>query len=321
MSGILSSVERIFDAVITQEGRRQIASGEFKPTYVSLSDSSAIYESDTVTDEQAEEGVIPHRFVLEAAGALLQDAITLETDDSGMLNAFTVSGSQRLAIKHGQVYDMQEHYPEQVTGSAFASMASSLLGTSIDHFKQLMILKTPGQGSPSGDFEVAPRSFRFDMVEGKQPYASSSLSTVSIDAADSLFQDRRLSHIPNFQFLPPVQKNGSRQVVSLGNYENIGQTPITTLKQVNDEVNALNNVGYAETVRFIQTSKSNNLFCQLFEVGADDNTLSKLDVVDFGEFPNSDSSTGTKHIFFAGKVYQDSYGVQTFICMFILVFE
>lgn len=321
MSGILSNKERIFDAVVTQEGRRQIASGEFKPTYVSFSDSSAIYESDTVTSEQAEEGVIPHRFVLEAASALPKDAITLEVDDSGMLNAFTVSGSERMAIKHGQVYSMQDHYPQQVTGSAFASMAGSILGTSIDYFKQLMILKTPGQGSPSGDFEVAPKSIRFDMVEGKQPYASSSLTTVSIDAADSLFQDRRLSHIPNFQFLPPVQKNGVRQIVPLGTYNNLGQTPITTMKQIDDEVSSLQKIGYANQVRFIQTSKSNNLFCQMFEVGADDNTLSKLDVIDFGEFPNGDSSIGTKHIFFAGKVYQDSYGVQSFVCMFILVFE
>ena len=73
MSGILSSVERIFDAVITQEGRRQIASGEFKPTYVSLSDSSAIYESDTVTEEQAEEGVALGGVGREAGGQAQRD--------------------------------------------------------------------------------------------------------------------------------------------------------------------------------------------------------------------------------------------------------
>ena len=76
MSGILDHKQRIFDVALTVEGRRQIASGKFVPKYVSFADDTAIYNSDTVSAEDAESGVIAHRFQLEAPTNLPQDVVT-----------------------------------------------------------------------------------------------------------------------------------------------------------------------------------------------------------------------------------------------------
>ena len=48
MAGILNPKQRIFDSIVTQEGRAQIASGKLKAEYYSFSDSGAIYQLDTI---------------------------------------------------------------------------------------------------------------------------------------------------------------------------------------------------------------------------------------------------------------------------------
>ena len=46
MSGILNKKQRFVDTVITDEGRRQLASGEFKIEFATFSDSEAFYRAD-----------------------------------------------------------------------------------------------------------------------------------------------------------------------------------------------------------------------------------------------------------------------------------
>ena len=43
MSGILNKKERIFDFVITENGRRQIQNNDIRYKYASISDASVIY--------------------------------------------------------------------------------------------------------------------------------------------------------------------------------------------------------------------------------------------------------------------------------------
>jgi hypothetical protein len=60
---------------------------------------------------------------------------------------------------------------------------------------------------------------------------------------------------------------------------------------------------------------------QFFEVTK--NTVSKLDVIDYGQHTWQDRNNELKwwHVFFVGKVLTDENGDDTFIHIFTLVFE
>lgn len=319
MSGILSGRERLMDTVLTSEGRKQLASGQIRARYVSFTDSGTIYNVDTIVSGSGLENGTK-RFTFEAAGSLPKDSVTLETDDSGMLQAFPVQESERYVIRQGQVLSGSQSI--RVTGSQFASLAGSLLQGSINNFKDLHILKSPDPiDGTERVFQIGPESVTFTITD-KAPFASGKdIKVVSIDNVESLFYDKRLSHIPNFQFLPPVNSsnNAATQGSPLGTYVNLSQAPITTFEDIQAETKVADMTGFSETIRFTETSRQNNLACQLFEL-ADDNMISKLDVIDFGEFP-SPNNNGTRHVFFAGKVFEDSYGSQTFVNLFMLCFE
>lgn len=319
MSGILNGKERLMDTVLTSEGRRQLATGKIRASYVSFTDSSAIYNVDTlVSGSGLENGT--KRFVLEAAGNLPKDSVTLESDDSGMLQAFPITDATQYVIRQGQI--LSGSNATRVTGSQFASLAGTLLSSSINNFQDLHILKSPDPlDSVERTFQIGPDLLEFTITD-KVPFVpGKDLRVASVDDIESLFYDKRLSHIPNFQFLPPVNSsnNAATQGTPLGNFVNLSQTSITTFGDILNETKQADLTGFSTTVRFTETSRQNNLACQLFEL-ADDNMLSKLDVIDFGEFPSPNGS-GTKHVFFAGKVFEDSYGSQTFVNLFMLCFE
>lgn len=91
-----------------------------------------------------------------------------------------------------------------------------------------------------------------------------------------------------------------------------------------------------ETIKFLDTSENNRLFCQMFEVNSNGTSkkLVKLDVLDMGDFiispkqnakmnlVNRDFSDHPKKSFFyVGKVFEDSFGVPSFLRLFTLMFD
>lgn len=81
MSGILDKKSRILDAILTIEGRRQMAEGTFEVSYVTFSDFGVNYIPD---DEEGH--VDPTTKIYFEACNLPQDQITFESNDSGNLN-------------------------------------------------------------------------------------------------------------------------------------------------------------------------------------------------------------------------------------------
>ena len=60
----------------------------------------------------------------------------------------------------------------------------------------------------------------------------------------------------------------------------------------------------------------------MFEVDNEKGTLTKLDVVDFGEFfVEEDLLRARKHVYFVGKVFIDSNNIPSFINLFTIVFD
>ena len=315
MAGLLIGKERIFDTILTLEGRRQVSTGELKAVYVSFTDSSAFYATDTLVSGGLEAS---NRLVLEASN-LHQDQVTMEADDSGLLQAFPISGSERFVIRQGQVLSSSNGgVREPVTGSQFNSLAGTLLSSSIDNFKKLYILQSPDPlDSVERQFLIGPEATSFTITH-ENPIPSSGIQEASLDNVESLFYDKRLSHIPNFQFLPPINspEKGSLSTTVLGDYVDLNQQEPVTYEEAVKEIDDLDSRGFSTTVYFTETSRQNNLACQFFELS--DNVLSKLDIIDYGEFTTTD---GTKHIFYAGKVFEDSYGAQTFVNIFTFIFE
>ena len=77
-----------------------------------------------------------------------------------------------------------------------------------------------------------------------------------------------------------------------------------------------------QAIEFSNTSRLNNIVMQMFEISGCNGTMTKLDVIDFGEFndPN-DSDRVSKRVFFAGKVYLSESGIPTFVNLFTIVID
>jgi len=72
-------------------------------------------------------------------------------------------------------------------------------------------------------------------------------------------------------------------------------------------------------INFDPTSMENHIVGQFFEKNND--TLRKMDVIDYGVHQTRDPNAPTAHIFFVGKVEVDEKGTDTFIHIFTLIFE
>lgn len=314
MAGILDSKTRIFDTFVTQEGRRQFASGKMKAEFYSFTDGFSIYTTDTInTGSRLDE---TYRICFEAT-SLPQDQVTFEADDSGKLMAFRSAG---VTIQAGQIFSGSNS--QFITGSDFASLSGDLLtSASIDAFSRLRILGSPDFFNQKfNEFMIGNDDLKFT-ISNRLPISSSAMQTAKVDNMESLFMDKRLSHVPNFKYLPPVNKARLGSTTSsLGVFPSLGQAPIITNADMENELLYSQQIGFEQTVTFLQTSRQNNLVCQMFEVAG--NAMTKLDVIDFGSFtvPN-DLEYPTKHVFFIGKVFVDSTGTTTFVNMFSLIFE
>ncbi len=314
MSGILDAKTRILDTIITQEGRRQIAAGKMKAEFYSFTDGSSMYgESTIVSGTSLDE---TYRLCFEAS-SLPQDQVTFEADDSGKLMALRGSG---LKIMAGQLFS-GSNGEVFLTGSQFASSVDNLLNSaSIDSFEKLRVLSSPDFFDKNhNQFQLSQEAMTFTLSDNL-PIPKTQMQRASIDHIESLFMDKRLSHVPNFKYLPPVNKariGGTTS--SLGTFPSLGQSPILTTDDLDKELSNAISTGFSQTVRFFQTSKQNNIVAQFFEVSG--NAISKLDVIDFGLFTvPGDSEYPTRHVFFVGKVFIDGFGASTFVNLFTLVF-
>jgi len=318
MAGIIGPrKDRIFDTIITQEGRAQISTGKLKAEYVSFSDMGSIYSLDTLISGGLD---FTYRLCFEA-GNLPQDRVVFEADDSGKLIGNFISGSTAFQVASGQIFSGSTREERvSVSGSQFTSLSEKLLNSSIDNFQKLYILSSPDPLDQRYDqFITGPAQVNFAITENK-PIPSTDIQRIDIDHAESLFYDQRLSHVPNFQFLPPVNKPrpGESESQALGFYVNLNQAPLLTYGDIQEEALRASETGFEQKLYFTETSKANNLLCQFFELS--NGEMTKLDVIDFGKFP-PDQDGISRHVFFVGKVFTDGFGVTTFINMFMIIWE
>lgn len=307
------------DVLLTEEGRRQIATGNIRIEYASFSDSSTFYEADLLSGSSDPS----NRLFLECSSSPY-DQITFETDDSGHLQPMK---NMNVPVVNGLILTGSGQF---VTGTNFINSANSLLSSSLSSFKNNFLIGTIDSLFEYEQFGLGQSFIKFRMTD-KNPIDSSGLFAANVTAMESLFQDERMSHLPNFQYLPPINKPRDSTSVNfdskefldyhrLGNYPRIdhGKTKSEVenkLKKVLSDFEARGNV---RTINFEPTSNTNTLHCQFFELS--NNQVKKLDIVDFGLVRLKEDGT-TQRMFFAGKVYVDDFGAHTFVSLFTFYFE
>jgi hypothetical protein len=304
MSGLLDSKKRILDTLITNEGRRQLARGRMKIRFATFTDQDAYYESDPISGS-TDAGLRPHFETFNRP----QDTLTFESDDVGDL--IRAPGGD-FGVLNGKILIPSEKYQIFLSGSESLEYVDDLFASSSNAFTQLYAISSEQFDEDNNVFELDREQIKFSLTDSTLD--EQSIKVVSIDDVESLFQDKRLSHTKNFKFLPPINKKSieNPQGTLLARYNRIDQGDEMTLEKVMSD---LSGKEFA-TINFSQTSYENNFIAQLFDIRQD--KVTKLDVIDFGEFVTQDIS---KHIYFIGRILKDSRSASTFVNIFTLVTE
>lgn len=320
MSGILDKKKRILDFIITEEGRNQAANGELRVHYASFSDIGAFYTEKS--GSYAED--ISDRICFEV-NVKPQDKLVLEnppvyaTDKIGQQPALRPFQTKDFKIQGTNIAKTSadgKKMSQVITGSEVGSLADSICSSLSQNFKDMQIIGTFDPFDDSSDFEVFPESKTFTYQEKySRRYGRKVPETVDPRYCESLFQDDRLSHLPNYKYLPPVNKLSSGDASPLGNYNNFNKKPIAGLQGL---MSKLTGKDYVE-FDFEETSRENNVLIQPIEFRNDG--IKKLAIVDFGEFQDGDPESPGKRIFFVGKIYVDSDGNSTYINIFTVIMD
>jgi hypothetical protein len=300
MAGILDSKSRIMDVVITEQGRRQIASGKMKIEYATFTDIGSFYQqSGSIIDDPS------NRIYFEAASDLPSDLITFETDDSGLLIPYRsdnfVASGKNLSIS-GSSRDQND-----TTGSAEA-----ITQAIFESWKNLQVIGSDDPLDDNQEFTLSRNSAAFS-IRDAFPFTESDVSEAVVDDVESLFNDFRLSNLDNFKYLPPVNSKGVLSGSAIGNFPNTNEIMDLNTQAFESRLAGLEYIDFD----FVNTSIENNFLMQIFEVSNDDGII-KLDVIDYGE---KRSGKNKKRTLFAGKILKDAYGNPTFVNIFTIELE
>ena len=320
MSGILDKKKRILDFIITEEGRNQAANGELRVHYASFSDLGAFYTeksgsySEDITDRICfEVNVKPQdKLVLENPPVYSTDTVALQP----ALSPFQTRDFKIAGTNIARAAADGKSLTQVITGSEVSALADDLCSSLTQNFKDMQIIGTFDPFDDSSDFEIFPESKTFTYSEySSRRYGRRTRSYVNPKYAESLFQDDRLAHLPNYLYLPPVNRQSSGETSELGDYPNFRRGSIKSLADLMSKLRGKDFVEFD----FEETSRENNILVQPIEFRQDG--IKKLAIIDFGEFEDGDPESPGKRVFFVGKIYADSNGNSTYINIFTIIMD
>ena len=218
----------------------------------------------------------------------------------------------------------------EVEASSFASQMTDILTSSIDNFNELQTISSVNRLFEDDKFVLSTNELTFDMSKASTKILKAlKNSPPTLNSIDSLFNDDKLSHLENFMYLPPIIKTSDTILPDKTNLENnkpylLGDYPswgdnekVLTYSRLREQLNEYEDIN--NPVYFDKTSNGNRVIGQFFEVT--NNTVSKLDVVDFGFIKDENTSNiSAKKVFFVGKTFLDNRGTACFVNMFTLIF-
>ena len=317
MAGILDSKERLIDFVVTREGKRQASTGRMRAEYATVTDLHTHYAAEEQDGQLY--AVDPKLRIFFEAGDRHQDVIVPELEAGTVMRTFRSSDYrfEGINMASGSVRQGATTVSIAVTGSAIIEDSDALLRSILQNFGELRILGTEDPFSDTTDFVVSPSTMDFTIPRKGSFGKATPNGQSNLESAPSIFADRRFSHLPNFDYLPPINvpRTDDEEPVSLGLYPRLRATDEYGIRELEQDLASKQSYD----VIFKDTSRENNLLMQAFEFspyGAE-----KLSVVDFGEFDDDDPSVPPKRVFFVGKVLKDANGTDVFMNIFTIVAE
>lgn len=357
MAGILDKKIKMFDLVVTQEGRRQMSLGGFIPVFASFSDKEVVYSDLQKSTKDATE-----KIYFQTPSAMPDDQIIFETDDSGKL--LVVDNQEKFSIVNDDVYLLtssndpyasgSDYFSVSVTGEQFASTVELIKDRTIESFQRNKMIKT------LSGFDADDKSFKTNIdnhtfvISNSVPFPKGPLTHENdIDNAETFMFDSKLAHNQNFMFLPPKNVNGE----DFGVYEDLRSTRKETFEDIKRSLGILKipeydkfeedntvlnyegdlviknrapNLPFDSTliskecaqIYFSKTSEFNNFIGQFFEEEKSTGKIKKLDIVDAGEFTDElDEEKPNKHVYYVGKVIFDSNNIPTFVNIFTVILD
>tara|TARA_Y100000034_G_scaffold136369_1_gene212433 strand:- start:2812 stop:3918 length:1107 start_codon:yes stop_codon:yes gene_type:complete len=222
MAGILDNKSRIMDVLVTEIGRRQMAAGKMRVEFASFTDSTTFYRPDIASGSAD----ATQRIYFEATGQY-QDTITFETDDSGNLLGYEVDSHTSLI--GDSIFDKSstgENLADYLFTSGsndFASLSDGIVSSSADHFDDLYSIGSRTSRELDKKLKLSTEQLSFT-IDNSRPMAADDIVDTDIDTIEPFFLDKRLSHLDQFKFLPPVVLGtGPVETRRLGSYENLNQ--------------------------------------------------------------------------------------------------
>ena len=325
MAGILDSKTRVMDVILTTEGRRQMADGELRIEFASFTDAHTFYKPSGSMGQFAEDA--SHRLFVEAFNRS-QDQIILEKDDLGQLIPFKGGKVEVRGKKLFKPFPPNSNSPsgkrlQVVTGTAVIEAADEMLQNSYDNFTEQMIIGSVDPFDKGNSFELSisqadpeTRNPTFYITDNT-PIPEEEITETNLSGVESLYEDARLAHLPNYRYMPPINKKtpGDAQGTPLGDYPRINQDPALTYQSLMSKLSNKESVD----IYFSQTSNDNNIVAQMFDVRPD--SIEKLDIIDFGEVPDEDPYSPGKRVFFVGKILEDEDEDPTYVNLFTMIFD
>jgi len=317
--GLLDPKSRVLDVVLTEQGREALARSALKIAYYSLTDSTMFYETDVSGSSD-----VTQRVYAEVASNLPQNVISLLANDAGQITRVRSTAIPDVQVFGGQVLSGSYQNETVLTGAAFASMAGQILSSSLDNLKNNFVLGTVDEFFEDEEFKLGPARVEFALTSHDDQHSVGStavmnMGTVNVTTLESFFQDPLLSHIPNFQFMPPVnkQRSSDQNQVPLGEYKSISAGARMSYEDVKQELSDARRIGNLRTFKFDPAPRTNNVHLQFFE---QTNTgMTKLDTIDFGTYRGEGGAP--VRVVFVGKVYWDDYDTETFVRLFTVTLE
>jgi hypothetical protein len=299
MAGLLDPKSRVLDTIITPEGRRQMFSGGMRIAYATFSDIGFPYDGDS-SNAFVSSSIC---FNLESFSTS-NDTIFPVTNDSGQLLEY--SGDSTSLTPAGTVLVRDTSLVDDV-GSTISQVVSESLKNQQIASTLDIVRKDEGLSSDL-------KAINFTITEDR-PFDGEP-SVTSITDADSLFADKRLSKLPNFMFLPPIQSSGEigSKPSTLGDYTSFAETNDIDDGSFFANLNELEDA----TINLSRLTEYNDLAIQMYETAG--SNIKKLDVIKYGRVGISPEGSSTD-LYFVGKVFFDGFDVPTFINIFTLVIE
>tara|TARA_R110001592_G_scaffold78989_1_gene236481 strand:+ start:3839 stop:4732 length:894 start_codon:yes stop_codon:yes gene_type:complete len=297
MAGILNSKQRIMDVLITNNGRRQIADGNFKIEFASFSDQGVFYRDDgTGTADDA-----GSRIMFEGYSSST-DTVVPEINSKNAISMDTTSGKR---LFDGSVVETIGTATFLSGAIDIYSSSNEVIQTAIDHIDRLQIIGSHNPRVINEYFKLNKNNISFDKV---------SKPVKNINTIPAMWASESTNSQPEFRYMAPTcTLNGIQH--TMASYAKINYEPTKTFSSLKSK---LKQTAQSRSVNIESSDQITNLLIQCFETGV--NEIKKLSIVDYGSyFDPSGKFLGS--IYHLGKMYRDDQNNPKFIRLMSILFE